>query len=459
MGNDRIKAKKGGKTMEETALSENIIKDMYNNTRHKKLSKEQETLLIKRIKLSYYDEATEEERQKYLEYYFEARPGFKARYLIATEEEKQKLLAKAIEDAKKHRNEFLKNNLRFILYVVSKMSNIYISHEELIQEGIIGMMNALKSFEFDYDVKFTTYASWKIRQKIHAYCRKNNTLIKISANFNELQLRVGKVTEELVQKLQREPTAKEIAEAVGITESQVIDIQRIINDEFFPISIAATPKTNDDETIESLIKDPAEDIEGKITEASFEESIKKDLLRSQMPAKWKLILILRYGITYEHIDLPEQLGRMIELDEKKLAILKKMVGKPQTLEEIGQLLDLTKERVRQIEARALRDLRTPGKTRKTLEDSKHSKTKPPVIQLTEEEKLEIITEEINKLDEFPRHIIYLLHMRNLSVHDISTMYGITENEIENIELSFAFKLKKRFAEKRSEKSSKQLKRV
>lgn len=445
--------------MREIAFSNNSVNDICNNARHTDLTREEEIIAIKTLKLYYYYEVSEEERQEYLEYYFEVKPEFKRQYLEASEEERKQLLAKEIKKAKKCRDDFLKNNIRFVRYLIPRSTNNTISTEDLLQEGIIGMTEALKTFDLKYNDRFITHAAWKIRQRINAYIQKNSTAVKISAGFNELQMRIRKKTEELTTTLQKEPTAGQIADALGIDEAQVLMVQRIINNELFPLSISTAPKEVDDDKIETQIKDPNGDFTDEIIDASFRQSFKKAFIDSSLTPKSKLVLLLRYGITFENINLSEILGQMIGLNEKSLAKINEMAGKPQTLEEIGKILEVSKERVRQIEVKALQALRTSGKIRGAFDGDKPTRkivTAPQLVPLTKERKLEIITEEMGKIDEFKRHIIYMLYVRNLSVYDISMTYGINEHEINTIETSFIFRLKTRFYEERRKKVSKQL---
>jgi len=251
--------------------------------------------------------------------------------------EKEVELAKAIEKGSDEARAHLINaNLRLVVSIAKKYIGRGLTFLDLVQEGNQGLMRAVEKFDWKRGFKFSTYATWWIRQAITRAIADQAKTIRIPVHMVETINKVYKATRALTQRLGREPTIEEIAGEVGITVEKVEEIYRISQD----TTSLATPVGDDED---SFLGDFIEDL----TQPSPYEETSKELLRES---------------------IEEVLDSLDEREAKVLSLRFGLMGEtPKTLEEVGKIFNVTRERIRQIEAKALRKLRHPSR-RKKLQD-------------------------------------------------------------------------------------------
>ncbi|MEW6213989.1 MAG: sigma-70 family RNA polymerase sigma factor [Nitrospirota bacterium] len=234
------------------------------------------------------------------------------------------------------KNELITRNLRLVVNIAKNYVGRGLPLLDLIQEGNIGLMKAVDKFKYEKGFKFSTYATWWIRQAITRALIDQTKTIRVPVHMMEFYNRVTKASRELTQQLGREPTNEEIAQKLGVPTRKVEEVFRAIQD---PIALQ-TPVGDEDTELEDFIGDknsPSPYSDAEKTETS--EQIQR-VLKTLTPKEEKVIR-MRFGIG---------------------------VDRDHTLEEVGRHLSITRERVRQIEAKALRKLKHPSRLRalKTL---------------------------------------------------------------------------------------------
>jgi RNA polymerase primary sigma factor len=234
------------------------------------------------------------------------------------------------------KNELITRNLRLVVNIAKNYVGRGLPLLDLIQEGNIGLMKAVDKFKYEKGFKFSTYATWWIRQAITRALIDQTKTIRVPVHMMEFYNRVTKASRELTQQLGREPIKEEIAQKLGVPTKKVEEVFRAIQD---PIALQ-TPIGDEDTELEDFIGDknsPSPYSDAERIETS--EHILK-VLKSLTPKEEKVIR-MRFGIGMD---------------------------RDHTLEEVGRHLNITRERVRQIEAKALRKLKHPSRLRvlKTL---------------------------------------------------------------------------------------------
>lgn len=235
---------------------------------------------------------------------------------------------RSIERARKR---LIESNLRLVVSIARRYINRGLPFLDLIQEGNMGLMRAVEKFEYNRGYKFSTYATWWIRQAITRAIADQSRIIRIPVHMTDTINKITRVSRTLVQELGREPYPDEISKRVGIPIDKVIKILKIAKD---PISLETPIREEEDGKLMDFVKDGKTASPFEVLELRELKQIMKEALTGSLNDREEKIIKLRYGIESD---------------------------KEHTLEELGKEFQVTRERIRQIEVKAMKKLKRAGR--------------------------------------------------------------------------------------------------
>ncbi|NJL46788.1 MAG: RNA polymerase sigma factor RpoD [Leptolyngbyaceae cyanobacterium SM2_5_2] len=260
-------------------------------------------------------------------------PNYEEWALAVMQEEGEDFTAAAfrhrVHIGRRAKDKMVQSNLRLVVSIAKKYMNRGLSFQDLIQEGSLGLIRAAEKFDHEKGYKFSTYATWWIRQAITRAIADQSRTIRLPVHLYETISRIKKTTKLLSQELGRKPTEEEIATRMEMT---IEKLRFIAKSAQLPISLETPIGKEEDSRLGDFIESDGETPEDQVSKSLLREDLESVL--GTLSPRERDVLRLRYG-----------------LDD----------GRMKTLEEIGQIFNVTRERIRQIEAKALRKLRHPNR--------------------------------------------------------------------------------------------------
>jgi RNA polymerase primary sigma factor len=252
--------------------------------------------------------------------------------LLSAEEELR--LAKRKAEGDQHaKDRLIEANLRLVVSIAKRYTGRGMSFLDLVQEGNLGLIKGVEKFNYDKGFKLSTYATWWIRQSVTRALADQARTIRVPVHMVETINRMSKMQRKLTLELGYEPSAAELAEALDMTESKVLEIMQIARE---PASLETPIGEEDDSNLGDFVADNnTVTPEANVEAVMLREHI--DQLLMDLKERERQVIVLRFGLEDGH---------------------------PRTLEEVGKEFNVTRERIRQIEAKALRKLRNPVRSKK-----------------------------------------------------------------------------------------------